>query len=123
MYIYKMSWIKKIVAGLFVIVNLAIAFDYSPISEPTTRISCTELLASKNDVLNKVIRFDTALQSLLFSNCTTNYSNFDWYNGIQKADSKNLVDFKSQNCTSLEFKVLLLNIVLNDIIQQKSHWI
>ncbi len=122
-----MSWIKRtfqIFASLFVIVNLTISFDYNPTFESNPRTSYIELLVSNKDVISRVIRFDTAQQLLLFSNSTKDdNSKFDWFRRIQTAHIKNVLGFKVQKHTSLELKPSLLKIVLNDIVQPKSHQI
>ncbi len=120
----RLKRIFQIFASLFVIVSLTISFDYNPTFETDPRTSSIELLVSNKDVISRVIRFDTAQQLLLFSNSTKDdISKFDWFRRIQTANIKSFVGFKVQKHTSLELKPSLLKIVLNDIVQPKSHQI
>lgn len=120
-----MNWIKKIsklLASLFVLASITFSFNCSRNYEAKQIISCSELLITNENVVAKVISYTTA-QKLIYSFNQTkgNLSKLYWNSRIQKVSLANSLVFKIQNQTSLQFKSLLLNILINDIIQQKSY--
>lgn len=120
-----MNWIKKIskiLISLFIIVNSAISFNYEPVFEEKIELNNTELLVAKENVSSGIIGFKIA-QYLLFSNFEKIDRNIP-HKAIQTLAFGNnyQLELNIQNTNLLKYKSTLLKVVLNDIIQQKSHW-
>lgn len=120
-----MNWIKKIYKifiSLLVIVNSTISFNYEPVYERIVEINRIELLISKEDVFSAV-EYDFS-KNLLFLNSTKQEINIsDKLTQSQDLSNNCLLEYKKQNNNLLKYKSILLKVVLNDIIQQKSHWV
>lgn len=122
----KMNRIKnisKILIGLFVIIGSTVSFNYELISENKTETDRTELVLSKRKNSSKVIRFVDVQQLLSLHFAKPNICTSDQIAAIVRFSSNYLLEFNIQHHKRLEYKSLLLKIVLNDIIQQRNQWI
>ena len=121
-----MSWtnnISKILASLFVIANLAITLDYNPAAQTYPNSYHTEQLAPQAPVAHQSISFDKAKKLLQLDDPLRHSSSTDYSKRILLEQIETTLRLSVQNLGSQAIKPLLLKIVLNDIIQQKSHWI
>lgn len=114
--------ITKIVIGFFFLVSSTISFNYEPVYQSIVEISITELLTSVEDVASAV-EYDIAKKLLISSSTKPEISKSNRLVRLQDLRDNSLLEYKIQNNHLLNYKSILLNVVLNDIVQQKSHWI
>ena len=120
-----MNWIKKIskiFISLLVIVNSTISFDYEPAYERLIEINRTELLISKEDV-SPAAEYDFFKKLLFLNSIKQGISISDKLTHSRDLSNNSLLEYKIQNKNLLKYKSILLKVFLNDIIQQKSHWV
>lgn len=121
-----MNWTKKtfgVLIGFFVLANLTSSFNYGQVRENLLVIQKTELLEPKVGLGNNGIAFEIA-QKQLPCNFTTGYIIISKEKvRTIKCKGNSRIAFKIQNDDRLKYKSTLLKAVLNDIIEQKSHWI
>ncbi len=114
----------KILVGFFVIVNLTISMGYGSVIEHGPRIASTELLIAKVDDKDRPFQFRKAQLLVGISNTINfDFRKFVGFNNLQKVDNDHLLHLKIQNRSVLNYNAFLLHIVLNAIVQQKSHWL
>ncbi len=118
-----MNKATKILASLVVLVNVTISCCSGSIGEDNPRIARTELVISKIADVNQAVQFDTILP-IPGSSTTSKFDfrKFEWFFKLKIVNDLHLLAFKSQNSYVLTFSPVLRNIVLNDIVEQKSHW-
>jgi len=116
--------IHKILLSFLVIVNLSLCFDYIGERESHTNDYHIALILAQNHYENDSVDFDLFKPS--FSLCKPILSDKKIHNLDCQINIQNLLDelkFHTQEYTVLNFKSILLQIVLNDISNQNSHHI
>lgn len=120
-----MNWIKnisKLFISLLVVVYSTISFNYEPVHASAIEINRTELLVLKKDV-SSAVAYDFAKKFQFLNYAKADIIIFDRLTQTQQLGTNSLLEYKIQNNNLLAYKSNLLKVVLNDIIQQKSHWI
>ncbi len=119
----RVKGISKILVSLFVIANLAITLEHNPTFQTYPNTYHTEQLALHGSVVHQSIRFDKAKKILQLVDSLKHKSSNYYSERILLEQIKTTLRLSVQNRGSQAIKPLLLKIVLNDIIQQKPHWI
>ena len=120
-----MNWTKKsftALVSLFVLVNLTNAINYETVHERIAVLQKTELLEIKKNHSSKAIGFEIAQKSQHGTFTPSFGARTQDQRQAELCNANSSIAFTIQNNIRLNYKSILLNIVLNDILQQKSYW-
>ncbi len=113
----------QLIAGLLLVVHITTSLDYVPVTTSITETASTELLYQTINITYNDINFDTAQKATFHQIAQNSCSRISSaLNLLAESCTKNEVGLKIQIESLLQYKSNLLNIVLNDIIQQKCNW-
>ncbi len=114
----------RILLSCLLIVNLYISFDHIISQGSLANDIKIELLLTQNQYEYDSIDFDQLKQSFSLYETVTSYKKSQKFvYQINNQNSLEQLKFNAQKHTILRFKPILLQIVINEILNQKSHCI
>ena len=114
----------KILLSYLVIVNLYISFDQIISQDSLVNDYKIELLLTQNQYKYDSIDFNQLKHSFSLYKTVTSYKkNKKFVYKINNQNSLDQLKFNTQKHTIISFKPILLQIVINEILIQKSHCI